>query len=663
MFQKTFSKGMALVLLSSFALNLGCTNSAKKSETTGSYSGHGVDSVSPELIKKFAPPTLAPSLDAKIQSILDLKSPGSGFMTQDRKKYFFNWSITGINQIWRLDGPGQFPIQMTGGSQPTYLSGVTPDGKWLVLARDTGGDEDDGLYLQSTSGGPVTEIFRKKKVQASLNFISDDSKHLYFRANDTDPKSFWIYRYDIHTKNSELLHKGDGYWQVADERDGKILLGRAVSNVASEYFELNLATKQLTPIIGQNEKEDYEIMYGAAAGEILVLTSKGQDFKRLYSLKDGKLKPVSPAQDFEVESFTIDRSRKKIAYTLNENGYGRLRILDAKSYQSMEAPQFKDADQVEHQQFTKDGQALVIRVNRHNSPRQTYYFDWNTRKTIQWILTSMPETDSAKFVSAKLEYYLAQDGTKIPMFVRTPKACEASIAKSPCPVVIQFHGGPEAQTQPGYSLVAQLFVDEGFIYAEPNVRGSTGYGKKWLDSDNGPKRLQVITDIADAAAHFKNKYTLNGIAPKLGVMGASYGGYSTLVAMTRFAGSYDAGVASVGMSSLLTFLNNTAPYRRALRTPEYGDPEKDKEALIELSPVTHLPKVKAPVLVIQGVNDPRVPAGEAIQMFDAMKAKGLDSQLILFADEGHGISKRSNQALNLGNTLLFFKKHLQGSTF
>lgn len=142
-------------------------------------------------------------------------------------------------------------------------------------------------------------------------------------------------------------------------------------------------------------------------------------------------------------------------------------------------------------------------------------------------------------------------------------------------------------------------------------------------------------------------------------MGGSYGGYSTLYAMTRFAGSYEVGVSSVGMSSLMTFLMNTAPYRRALRTPEYGDPEKDKEALIELSPITHLNKVSGSLLIIQGVNDPRVPAGESIQFFDAMRSKNLPASLILFADEGHGVSKRPNQVMSLGHTLLFFKKHLQ----
>jgi dipeptidyl aminopeptidase/acylaminoacyl peptidase len=244
------------------------------------------------------------------------------------------------------------------------------------------------------------------------------------------------------------------------------------------------------------------------------------------------------------------------------------------------------------------------------------------------------------------------------MFVRRPEACVK--ATEPCPVVVHFHGGPEGQSVAGFSTYGQIFVDAGFIWVEPNVRGSDGYGKTWIKSDDGPKRLNVITDIEDAAKHVRSAFTVSGKAPKVGVMGGSYGGYSTLVAMTKFAGAFDAGVANVGMSNLLTFLLNTAPYRRALRISEYGDPEKDKDALIQLSPITHIDKVNAPLLLIQGANDPRVPVGEAIQMHTALEKKGTTTKMIVFPDEGHGTQKRENKVLEVGHTLDWFEVHLKG---
>ena len=152
---------------------------------------------------------------------------------------------------------------------------------------------------------------------------------------------------------------------------------------------------------------------------------------------------------------------------------------------------------------------------------------------------------------------------------------------------------------------------------------------------------------------------MGGVAPKIGVYGRSYGGYSSLMAMTFFAGAYDVGVAEVGISNLLSFLQNTSPYRRILRTSEYGDPVKDHDALLTLSPITYVDRTKAPLLLMQGVNDPRVPVGEALQIHAALETRGVPGGLILFADEGHGNSKRSNQVLSIGHTIEFFERYLK----
>ena len=249
------------------------------------------------------------------------------------------------------------------------------------------------------------------------------------------------------------------------------------------------------------------------------------------------------------------------------------------------------------------------------------------------------------------------------MLVRRPARCarpEGAGADEPCPVVVHFHGGPEGQSRPGWSAWAQLFLQAGFVYVEPNVRGSDGYGKTWIHADDGAKRLAVLTDIEDCARFIRSSWAKGGKAPRLGVFGGSYGGYAVQIAMTRFAGAYDVGVSVVGISSLLTFLRNTAPYRRVLRISEYGDPDKDEAALRELSPTTHVDKVKGPMLLIQGATDPRVPAGEALQLHRALEARGVPSELMIFPDEGHGAQKRSNQVLMIGHAVRFFEERLLG---
>jgi dipeptidyl aminopeptidase/acylaminoacyl peptidase len=304
---------------------------------------------------------------------------------------------------------------------------------------------------------------------------------------------------------------------------------------------------------------------------------------------------------------------------------------------------------------------VVLGVETAKAPRSAHVLDWETGKLESWTVASAPEMETSRFAVARLEHYPARDGTQIPMFVRYPEGCdpEQGAPKGPCPVLVEFHGGPEGQAVPGFSARLQTFIDAGFIFAQPNVRGSDGYGKTWLDADNGPKRLAVITDIEDAARHLRQRLAKDGKAPRIGVYGGSYGGYSTLMAMTMFAGAYDVGVSVVGISDLRTFLRNTAPYRRQLRTSEYGDLEKDADALAKLSPSTYLEKVQDPLLLIQGVDDPRVPAGEAVQIYEAMKAKGLDAELILLAGEGHGAARRASQVMQHGHALRFFEEHLK----
>jgi dipeptidyl aminopeptidase/acylaminoacyl peptidase len=364
----------------------------------------------------------------------------------------------------------------------------------------------------------------------------------------------------------------------------------------------------------------------------------------------------------DVVSATLDDARKRIYYSINDGGYERLKVLDAGTLKELSLPAPPDAAAVTAGATSPDGRFVTIGVESARAPRTSYVFDWQSGSLTPWALASAPEINLSRFAIAQPDTYTARDGTKIPMFVRYPEQCAPGSASfGTCPVVIEFHGGPEGQATPGFSGYSQLFVDAGFILAEPNVRGSDGYGKAWLGADNGPKRLAVLSDIEDAGKALRARFTKDGKAPKIAIVGGSYGGYSTLIGMTMFAGTYDCGVSIVGISNLQTFLMNTAPYRRALRASEYGDPEKDADVLKQLSPITYINRAKAPLLMIQGLDDPRVPAGEAIQMQEALAARGVASSLILLEGEGHGAARRGGQVLMIGHMLRFLEEQLGGS--
>src|SRR5262245_21249404 len=604
------------------------------------YSGLGTASIPPEKIARYAPPPLAPEVSRRIQTSYDLRAPGLGVVAPDGKRVYFTWNITGLSQVWRLDSPRAYPVQMTGGEEPTTIRAVTPDGKWLIVSRDPGGQENPGLYLQPSGGGPFRAIQNIEKVQTIFEAVLDDSRTLLFRSNDVKPDSYAIYTYDLVTGQRALLFGEPGLWRVADHRGSgsglRLLLGKATGALSREFYEYDVASKKLTPLLGAGEKSEYVAAYAADPGELLVQTNKFGEFRRLYRWKIGSgaaaadFTPVSPDAKMDVSNFNIDDARQHVYLEINDGGYSRLRVVNAKTFAPEELTVPTDADGVTAGGATRDGRFVTVGVESARAPRIGYVWDWQTKSLTQWIVPSSPETDTSSFAVAKRMSYPARDGTSIPMFARFPKGCspEENRAADPCPVIVQFHGGPEGQATPGFNPRSQLFVDAGFIFVEPNVRGSDGYGKTWLDADKGAKRLDVITDIDDCGKSIRANWGRNGKPPKIGITGGSYGGYSTLIGMTMFAGTYDAGASVVGIGNLETMLRNTAPYRRALRASEYGDPDQDADALKELSPVSYIERVKSPLLITQGVNDPRVPLGEAVPLQEWLEKRGVDSPLI-----------------------------------
>ncbi len=649
----------AIVILISSTLLQGClksesslkTSEAPAAHTTNSYEGHGAQSLKPEVIAEFAPPPLAPDLKKQIEFMLDVRASGSGFVSNDGQDFYFTWAVTGRPQVWRINQAEGFPVQLTGGEDRTWIAGLMPNEKFLIVQRDRAGEENPGLYLLKATGGRLKKIFHKEGVQTELNLVSPDGEYIYFSANDPKPDAKSIYRYEMSSGNVQKIFDRPGLWSVADQKGSdRLLLTKYVGARQTEFYEWNLNTQKLTSIFGQDKKEEIWMSYGPGETDFIVLTNMFGNFKRLYSLKDGAFAPITGDLNYDVIAFNTDIQKNFLSYTVNRDGLFQSTLLSLKD--SLKPIEIKapKAEEVQLGGFSWNGKYISASIENSDEPSTTYVVDLQKMVWKKRLLPSAPEVDLESFAEASVEYFDARDGSKVPMLVRRPMAC-----KDPCPIIVNFHGGPEAQSLPGFSTFAQIFVDAGFIFVEPNVRGSDGYGKDYLNADNGPKRLDVITDIEDVSKHLRATYPKS----KMGVMGGSYGGYSTLMAMTRFAGAYDAGASIVGMSNLLSFLQNTAPYRRQLRISEYGDPEKDRDALIELSPTTYLDSLKDPLLIMQGVSDPRVPAGEALQIHQLLQNKGVASQLILFANEGHGSVERGNRVLQLGHILGFFKKHLQ----
>lgn len=654
-----FKLSLACVL--AFAL-FNCQSKTLKSDGSSSaaYSQFGIESVSKDDLKKYAPKDISTAMKNKLALYMDIQTPAGGQLHPNGKDLFFNWRISGYQQIWKMSGPNSYPVQMTGGKDLTTLMSVAPNGQFIIFHRDIDGQENPGIYIQSVNGGPLTKIFHEPKVRAAYQFITDDSKEIYFTSNHEDAQSFFVYKINIETRKIEPVSKEKGYWYVMDHEGDRLLLGFAKTSFANDVYELNLKTNEKKWLLGEKSEDPFDVRFLRGSNKYIVRTVDN-DFKTLKLLDNGKLKNIIKAEKHDVESFDLSDKRDFMAYELNRDGYTELNIFKITSEGAISELNYKASMPVNLQkadhlriQFNRTNSKVIVTSSSSQEPRNFYSLDLITRQWTQWTKTNSPEVKTTSFAVASLEYYKAKDGTSIPMFVRRPKKCKKEL----CPVMVQFHGGPEGQSFAGFHPLGQLAVEEGFIFVEPNVRGSSGYGRAWLQSDNGPKRKEVVTDIQDAALWIKKNWAINGVAPKVGIFGGSYGGYSTLMGMTYFAGSYDAGVSIVGISNLVSFLQNTAPYRRHVRETEYGFLNKDMASLIELSPINYINKINAPLMIIQGANDPRVPVGEAVQIQKALEKTNKVSELVIFPDEGHGSAKKENKILEWGYVLDYFKKHL-----
>ncbi len=628
---------------------------ACSSTATTKYSGFGLDSISAETLARYAPPPANPELKNKIEKLVDLRAPSEGVVTNNGQSLFMNWNVTGSNQIWKLTGPKSFPIQLTGGEDASKLVGLSPDNQWIIISRDSKGDENPGIYLMKTSGGALRTVYYNSKHQTRFLDFTDDSQTLYYQTNDKSPDSYSIYKYNLAADKHEIVWDKPGIWTLSDLRGSLAILSLAKGSMQNEHFVLDLNTKQTTPLIGQNELEDFDVAFSAKKDEFFVLTNKLSDYRKIYSLKKGTLESWSPDLQSDVSGFTISHKRNFLVYAINKQGYSQLKAVDLKTKKTMDLPGLKEAQQSYAGSFSVNDLYFSYAAEFHNAPRKNFVINLKNQKLQEWVTPSTPEIDTATYIKPSLESYKAQDGTDIPMFVWRSEKCKTQV----CPVIVQFHGGPEAQFIPRFSPISNLYAEKGFVFVAPNVRGSDGYGKKWLQADNGARRLSVITDIRDCADFIKKTWAKNGVVPKVGITGGSYGGYSTLVGVSLFAESYDAGLAIVGMSSLITFIENTAPYRRALRMNEYGDPAKDRETMLKLSPVTYIDKVTKPLMIAHGATDPRVPVGEAVQFYETVQKKNKNSKLVIFPDEGHGVAKRPNIVLLNSYAIDFFEKNLK----
>ncbi len=584
-----------------------------------------------------------------MEQFLKIRAPNSPELAPDGTLYVRDWP-DGIQQLYchapgaKADAPWK---QLTTGKKfKDGIAGfsVSPDGKHVVISAAPGGNEQFQVYHLDPATGEITDLLVDPAVVFGFNHWLRDSSGFIFTANDVSPADFHIYRYDLKDgKRTKLLGK-TGSWSLADiTTDGsRGLVNETISASNSNAYELNCATGALTKLnVGPDQSVNNAMAYLPDEKTVAIVSDVERGVTRLFTrtLPDGKpTKPLPDLDKFEIEGGTMNHERTLAAVSFNEGGYGSVRVVELPSFKTIDVPGLEKGV---ISPSGIEGQTLVWTLSNARTPGVTYSYEIGSEAKSPTPITAAQTqgVDLQSFPLPELITYKSFDGLEIPAFIFTPPGFKKG---TPIPFVVNFHGGPEGQSRPGFTALTQFLLSRGYGVMMPNVRGSTGYGRDFLMMDDYKKRWDSVKDGAEAARWLaKNGYAESG---RIAAYGGSYGGFMSVATIIEGSDVFGASVDVVGIVNFKTFLEGTKDYRRKLREVEYG-PLSDPEFLASISPLNRIDDIKCPMMIAHGLNDPRVPVGEAMQLAVGLQQRGYDPVLVFCPDEGHGFQKLSNRLL------------------
>ncbi len=561
-------------------------------------------------------------------------------------------------QLHRVAAPGAARTQLTFGNEPVADARVIPGSDRFAFERDTGGDEWFQIYARGLTGDAV-QLTEPGTRNQGMVFAPDGSLMVWARATK-GAAGYALLGVDPRTPGAapRVIHQSEGAIAPGDiAPDGsRLVFLRGLSNRESQIFELDLASGKATRIAPRATPARYEdVRYLPGGTSVVAITDHDSDVRRLVEidLASGRETVLVPGLKWDVERYDVSRDGRTLAYAINEDGFSKVVVQDRMTRRALPQPALPRGVQTALK-FSRDGKRLAIGLTNATSAGDVWSWDLADAKLTRWTSSELGDLDPAKLAEPSLIRFRSFDGLSVPAFVYRPTGVPAN---QKTPVIIDIHGGPEAQTRPVWNYGAQYFADVlKATVILPNVRGSDGYGKRYLNLDNAAKREDSVRDIGALLDWIGRQPGLD--AKRVAVYGQSYGGYMSLAVMTHYSDRLVGGVERYGISDWVSFLNNTEAYRRDNRRAEYGD-ERDpkmKAVFARISPMANVQKITKPMLVMHGANDPRVPQSESDQVVAKLRAGGVETWYVLFADEGHGFQKKPNNDLRREVETVFLRK-------
>jgi len=598
--------------------------------------------------------------DYDLQRYLTVRSAYGAALGPDGRLAFL-LDTTGVAQIWTLDEPNGWPTQRTFYDEPVSFCTYSPKRPELVFGMDEGGNERMQLFRLDEDGA-ITELTAMPEAKHRWGGWDSTGDRFAFAANRRDESEFDVYVQgrDEVGEAAEMVYEGDGWYSVSgfSPDDDALLLREAHSNFDQDVYILDLDSgerRHLTP-------HDGDVRYGSVQwgpdGEYLYLVT--DDDSETLSLarmdrKTGEMEPLREGGEWNVGGVAVDDETGTLVYSRNVDGYTELSLAELTD--GSEGP-LRDLPLPDLPgniaggvSFGPDGDRFALSSSGRSINTNVSVVDLaalrehagesgtaDIQKTVtRWTNASTAGIPRETFLEPELVRFESFDDREMPAFFTLP----VEIPDGGAPVIVDIHGGPESQRRPSFSGLRQYFLANGYALFEPNVRGSTGYGRTYTHLDDVDKRMDSVADLKEGVGWLRERDDVD--SDRIVAKGGSYGGFMVLAALTEYPDLWAAGVDVVGIANFVTFLENTGSWRRELREAEYGSLAEDRELLEAISPINNIEAIEAPLFVLHGANDPRVPVGEAEQIAEEAAEQGVPVEKLIFDDEGHGISKLDNQ--------------------
>jgi dipeptidyl aminopeptidase/acylaminoacyl peptidase len=634
-----------------------------------------------------------------IQQYLNVRSASAPTFSADGKHLAYLTNVSGTSQIWMIDLPAAgAPKQLTNYEDNVGFVRFSPAGNGLVFGKAKGGDENTQLFWMSNDGAQIKELTSNPKVRYNFGEWSKDGTKIYYASNKRDKNYFDVYSMEVASGKEELIFQQDGSNDVAAVSDNgrQIIISRSGVELSldNDLFLLDAETKAVSPLTKHQGAAQFNAVSFLPDGDSIILTTdKDREFNAIAEFSNLRTDGAKNELFFErnqpnwdAEAVEVSPKGNNLAYTINREGFSEIHLRGLEVNGKPLITKILDRDEtiklpargiVGGLQFSADGKKLAFSFSAAKFNTDVWLYDLEKKALTQITKSSRSDIPQESFVEPQLIKYKSFDGREISAWYYLPKGViglffpetetlyknlavkfpsqggifrenstkstenQKSLDLTTVPVIVSVHGGPEGQERPGFNGLYQYFLSRGYAILATNVRGSTGYGKTFTHLDDVRKREDSVKDLASAVEWLKTSGGAD--AKRIGVMGGSYGGYMTLAAITLYPELWAAAVDTVGIANWESFLKNTSGYRRRQREVEYGMLDKDLDFLRQISPLAKVDKIKTPLFVIQGKNDPRVPYTEAEQIVKAVKDKGGIVEYKLYEDEGHGISKLKNR--------------------